>query len=413
MKPALVFAALLLVGAAIVSAYGVELMPVDQVKPGMRGYGLTVFRGADPDSFRVEVVDVLHNVTAPKGDLIIVSCSGKPLDETGVIAGMSGSPVYIDGRLIGALAYAWPFAKEPLAGVTPINEMLVAFDRGLQAGSPGGVGAVPGGGWSGLESFYSRLEKYLTRDFGPVGKDGAWPAEPLAGFTGGFISLAAGGGSGGEGSAHRLAPIPTPLVVSGMNSTAYNRLGEMTSLANCIPLRSGKSSLSRRETIHLRPGSALAVQLISGDMDVSGVGTVTYVDGDKLLAFGHPMFLAGTVDFPMATAYIDAVIPSVFVSSKLGSAVQTVGAIRQDRSTAIAGLLGAESRPISLQVDVDLGGGDAASFNYRLARSSLLTPSLVTLAVFWRWTTTSRSSWKISCRAAPTCRFQFQPRSPS
>jgi hypothetical protein len=170
-------------------------------------------------------------------------------------------------------------------------------------------------------------------------------------------------------------------VFAGTHGAAYERIGEFVSAANFIPLRAGQSVSARKAGVKLVPGGAVAVQLIGGDMDANAVGTVTWVDGDRVLAFGHPMFQAGAVNYPMATVYIDAVIPSLMTSSKLGSSVEIIGSIRQDRSAAIAGLVGGGTNQIELAVVTDVGGEIRKRYNYTIARNSLISPGLVESAL--------------------------------
>jgi hypothetical protein len=376
---AILFAAGLSASTAAASG---PTMAVDEIEPGMTGYGLTVFKGADPERFGVEIIDIMRNALHPQGHMILVRCSGGPLADTGIIAGMSGSPIYIDERLIGALAYGWSFSKFPIGGVTPIHEMLTTLDRGLaEVPMSSGAAFSPLGGPMDLSAFHRRLKNYLVREYDGPGYDDL-TGDHFASLADNQISIPAYGGTGASGyTADKLAPIPTPLVLAGAHGTAFERMDRFAGAANFIPLRAGQSASARKSGIKLVPGGAVAVQLISGDMDANAVGTVTWVDGDRVLAFGHPMFQAGAVNFPMATAYIDAVIPSLLSSSKLGSSVELVGSIRQDRAAAIAGLVGGDSDQVGLTVITDMGGEIKKQYDYNLIRPSLITPGLIESAL--------------------------------
>ncbi len=241
------------------------LMAVDDIRPGMKGIGKTVFSGVAIEEFEVEILGVLKNQT-PHGDAIMAKVSGGPLplEQSGVLAGMSGSPVYIDGKLIGALAYAYAFAKEPMiAGITPIHEMLRDAERGMAASVIKQSAAL----W-------------------PSGKT------PLAAMN------------------THLRPIQTPLTVSGGDARVLAFLEQELNDFYLTPLQGGgvAQTVEPFPNLDLEPGAAVAIQLVRGDMDISAVGTVTYRDDKTILAFGHSMFLAGQVHLPMSSAYINLIV---------------------------------------------------------------------------------------------------------
>lgn len=281
-----------------------QLMSVDEIRPGMKGIGKTVFSGTKIEEFDVEILGVLTN-QSPGGDEIMARISGGPLplEQSGVLAGMSGSPIYIDGKLIGALAFTpTSFLKEPIVGITPIHEMLQDAER-LNAPAQS----------ASREMF-------------------AW--------------------RGGEGKGMQFAPIDTPLVVSGLDPRAFAALEKELSAWRIAPMQGGSASkavVADADT-DLQPGSAVGIQLMRGDLDFSGVGTVTYRDGDKIIAFGHPMFYAGPVDFPMTAAYVHFAVPSLYRSFKMASPLAPVGAITQDRRTGISGKIGQTPRMIPFEV---------------------------------------------------------------
>ena len=261
---------------------GTQTMPVDEIKPGMKGHGVTVFSGHDPERFDVEVISVIH-AFLPNQDLILARCSHPVLDHAGVLAGMSGSPVYFDGKMAGAVAYAWRFAKDPIAGITPIASMTEYFDLPLM---PPGVGTGS------------------AKIMGPSPQTGAAAPPPGSAFWDRFDL---------QGS--QMVPLATP--VSGSGPLAGGFLRALSSVLDShfmlatpsSPAASGgkgktKKSKKAKKIKKFRPGDAIAVRLVGGDLDMAGTGTVTDVKGSRALGFGHPMFNWGEVRFPAARAEI-------------------------------------------------------------------------------------------------------------
>ena len=304
---------LLLICLCVVPGLGWSLstpiLPSSEIERGMKGYGLTVFQGTKIDTFQVEIVGVMRNALDAKTDIIWAMMSGGPLEKTGIIAGMSGSPVYIGGKLIGAVAYGYAFCKEPLAGITPIEKMLEVFEKGLER-KKDVYGGEPGGG----VPWYSSLSGEGPR---------ASEIPELDPF---------------EGTG--LEPLGTPLVFSGFHPGVVREARKMLARFGLTVVQGGGGGGAEVEASMLQPGAALAVPLIQGDYSVGGIGTLTYRDGDRVLGFGHPMFFDGDTEFPMGGAVISEVVPSVIRSFKLGSVAQPVGVIRQDRNAAVAGVVG-------------------------------------------------------------------------
>lgn len=315
----------------------IPILAAKDVKKGMKGYGLTVFEGTKIERFEAEIIGVLYNSGA-KSDLILARLAGGPLAETGVIAGMSGSPVYIDGKLIGAVAYAWGFSKSTIAGITPISEMLDVF------------------------SYDGR------------GKRQPFKIEPS---TNTFLH---GQNVASAKNSASLRRVVTPLVVSGVRSEVFPRLSKSLEKHGFLPVLGGSAGAgieTASSNLALEPGSAIGVQLVSGDISMTGIGTVTWVgkDGKAVLGFGHPMMLRGDASFPMTTAWIHTVMPSLSVSFKLGSALRTVGSIHQDRAPAIGGKNGvpADTVPIKLAFTM---GERKRDYNFSIIRDQLLFPEL-------------------------------------
>ena len=330
---------------------GREFMPTDEIQPGMKGFGLTVFAGTEIDTFGVEVLGVLKRVS-PKGDIILARLSGGPLEETGIASGMSGSPVYVDGRLIGAAAYGWLYAKTPIAGITPIGEML---DLWTISSEPHRRRKNDGFGFSTpLEE-----DRTLTQDVPiPEALLGEWRPPPSS--SGAF-----------------LRQWGAPVAVAGFDDRVVELMAPTFERFGLLPVQGG-ATLDRTEARRLEPGSMVAAQLIQGDATISVVGTVTYRRGNRVLAFGHPLFRAGGIDLPLSGAVVHTVFPSRQRSFKIASPTQSVGSFKQDRRSGVAGEIGDSSRLIPC--DVEIVRTDRPSperYHYQLVHDRLFTPNLV------------------------------------
>ena len=315
-----------------------KTMPVDELRRGMQGIGRTVFQGTRIDTFQVEILGVLQNAIGPRSDLILARLSGGPLSDTGVILGMSGSPVYIDGKLIGAVSYrVGAFAKEPIAGITPIAAMVDLFNR---PANPEGVTSA------------ARLTKAaVRRTIDLTGMDAA-----------------------------ELTPISLPVVISGFTPQAVAEFRSSFSNIGWTPVQGGGGDPGRPAGA-FEPGAALGVQLVRGDLSVTGIGTLTHRDGDRVVGFGHSMIYGGATALPMTAAYIHEVLPSQYASFKLGAAGQTMGAIVQDRAPGIAGAIGLEVDMMPVQINLRSPGREA-QFRMEVLRDRDLSPSLLRIAVF-------------------------------
>lgn len=337
--------------AAVRLGGSVETLPVEELKAGMLGVGYTVVQGSEPQEFQVELLGVLQNVL-PKQDIVFARLSGLELDKHGVVSGMSGSPVYIDGKLIGAIAYRWmDFQTEAVAGITPIDNML----RMAQLESDGEAN------FTGLRDG----ELLLTA-----------AADLLAGrpTAGALASLRPAATSG-------VARIATPVTLGGFHPRVVARLSPWFDALGWHPVLGGGLS-SRQQLPPLRPGSAVAAHLMHGDIALTATGSVTHVDGDRVLAFGHPFLQGGSVDFPMAPAEVLTVLGSLSASLKLTAAGgEVIGAIRQDRQTGILGIVGAQPRTIPVQLVIDGGRGVSEAFHFEMASDKLLSPVLLFLGL--------------------------------
>jgi hypothetical protein len=332
---------------------------VDDVRAGMRGYGRTVIKGTKVETFDAEVLGVLKN-TSPGRDMVLCRLSGLNLEKTGVIAGMSGSPVYVEGKLLGAVAYAWPFGKEPIAGVTPFVQMQTyvdSFERreAVEKGLVNRVGlATP------LTADGTRFDRVTVServdDAQPTAEDGLW-----------------------------MVPLRTPLVASGFTAHSLSLLHQQVRGAGMVPMQGGGASArvsDEEKNAPLVAGSPLAVALISGDFDLSGIGTVTHVEGDRVYGWGHPFFGLGTCEFPMMSGYIHTVYPRQTVSFKMGSPLRSLGVVNADVSTGIAGWLNRrpDLMPVRMTVTRDTPE-NVKTFHVDIVRQRSLQAALVYAAL--------------------------------
>lgn len=320
-----------------------NIMTVDQVRTGMRGLAYTVFEGTKPEPMEVEVLGVLKNLNGPKGDLIVVRLRGAKAEYTGVVSGMSGSPVYIEGKLVGALSYRLAiFAKEAIAGVTPIADMLEIneLDRS-QAPSP------PASPRAGQEATTAS----------------AVPQPELRGY------------------AQQLTPIETPLVFSGFSDEAVRRFAPQFAAAGIAPVMGAGAASSEPQPEPLEPGSAVSAILVQGDMNIAATCSVTYVDPERLLACGHPLFQFGAVDLPMTKATVLATLPSSYASFKIINTTEPVGSFVQDRHTGILGRFGRSARMIPVTVNVRGGARDKV-FHFQVLNHAKITPLAMMITVF-------------------------------
>ena len=366
--------------AAAVLALGVLLatpnaqtttLALDDVRPGMVGVGRTVFSGNELEDFKVHVLGVMRNVIGPKRSLILARLEGGPLAKTGVIAGMSGSPVYIDGKLIGAVSYALgQFSTEPIAGITPIAEMVEATSLG---GTSRGTRPVA----IALPSSPRELLDIWSRDLGRMRPFVEEPSQALvvSGAAGDLTRLSA-----------MLRPIAVPMIASGFDASVIDPLSPALAAAGFVPMSASSSQaqgtrLNASEDRPLRPGDAVGVALLTGDFELGATGTITHIDGDRVYAFGHPLYNLGPTQFPMTRATVQVVLPSLMSSSKLASFGPVIGTVQQDRATAIAGRLGAGPSLIPVTITLNSDRQPSKTFNFGVVRDFTFTPLLTYLSV--------------------------------
>jgi len=340
MRRLLALAALLAVPATPLVADGVPTIGLDEIARGQIGYGESVFVGTEPERFDVEVLGVLRDI-APDTSYILARLTGHDLERTGVIAGMSGSPVWIDGRLAGAVSFSWSFAQEAIAGITPIGAM-----RGIRDAAPwSGGGATPRVAWSDL------VARRLPDN----------PFAALAGSAGAASGL--GARRGWEWSASGFAP------------RTLERLGAV--LPGGAPSSGGRSDEVPADLV---PGSSIAAVFLDGDFRLAATGTLTEREGDQLLAFGHPIAGLGEMSLPLAPAEVVTILGSQLSSFKIANSGPIVGVLERDHAAGTLGRLGVAPRTVPLTVRI--AAPQPREFAMRAARVKEVLPSLAAVGAF-------------------------------
>ena len=341
-----------------------DFFRIEDLRPGLRGVGLTCFEGTRPEEFQVEILGVMRGVT-PGADSVLARFSGGLIDRYGIFEGMSGSPVYIDGKLLGAVAYTYSFAREPIAGITPIAHMVDSFEE-----KDGGARPQKGRLWDA--------------------------ALPLAASGGGgleFTVVRGGNTPPAARDAHTLLPIATPLSLGGFHPGTLAAFAPRFRAAGMTLLQGSGAPAEDApgDSLPFEPGSNIVVALVRGDLDVSAGGTVTWVDGDRLYAFGHNLLELGATELPMHRASVVTIFPSLESSFKILAAGGVAGAIRQDRGMGIYGVVGERARTVPLRIGLLSSRGARKEYRFELARDSMLTPVLLNMAVYNTITASERA----------------------
>jgi SpoIVB peptidase S55 len=318
-----------------------SILPLAEVQPGMIGEAWTVFQGTKPEPFRVKVISILRNFI-PKQDIILVRAEDPRVQFSGIAAGMSGSPIYVGGKLMGAISYGWAFSKEPLAGVTPIESMLAERQRPRRAND----------------------DLLAQRD-----------ARGLPHVPAHTTSL----------DQPNLQQVSVPLSVSGVSQAAFDELTQDLKPFGLVPVRAGGSGRRKLgETFpidKLEPGAPVGVELVRGDLSAVAMGTLTYVQGNTLVAFGHPMFGIGEVNLPLVVGEVHAFLPSLASSFKMASPLAEIGAVVQDRPSCIVGDLSRRATMVPIDVRVTAPDLEGRTFHAEVARNRRLTPMLASLVI--------------------------------
>jgi hypothetical protein len=331
----------------------------------MRGIGWTCFQGSKPEQFQVEILGVMRGIN-PGASAVLARFSGPNLEKTGIFEGMSGSPVYIDGKLLGAVAYSFSFTKEAIGGITPITEMVAAFDESLAPAS-------------GIKIANARSLRNSLLSPESAAMEALRPFDAAKQHS---VST--------EFGAHSLIPIATPLSVGGFHTETLKAFGPRFRAMGMSILQgtggagpaSANSSKPASDGTTLEPGSNIVIPLVRGDVEISAGGTVTYVDGNRVYAFGHSMLQLGFTEMPMHKAQAILVVPNLESSFKILEIGEPVGTLRQDRGSGIYGILGEKPRMVPLQINLATSRGTKKEFKFDVVRDSLLTPLLVNSVVY-------------------------------
>ena len=330
------------------------IMPLAEIKPGMTGEWHTVVSGSRVDSFPMEVVGIVENFIGPQRPVIICKALDATNKLTGPVAGMSGSPVFINGKLIGAYAYGWIWPKDQaLIGVTPIEIMLEVETNYPPVAKPKGMNSL------------------ASRNPAGAGADPQWLVAPTAG--GPDVPAPATLQS-------VMKPLPTPLMVSGVSERTLRKFSARLSALG-LDVMQAPSGSARDINNDPQPGQPLAGVLMSGDFRFAGTGTVTWRHGNRILAFGHPFLQSGPTEMPMASAEILTVVQSIARSFKLSNTGPIIGTIYQDRLTAIAGEIGRKPNTTHFEVHLDTPGGKPRFFQGELFQNQMLSPIISAISL--------------------------------
>jgi hypothetical protein len=372
------------------------LLDVQQLKPGDKGYGLTVFSGTEPERFDVEVIGVLTNFL-PHQDLILVKTNHPRLQVAKVVAGMSGSPVFIHGKMVGAYAYGWQFGEESVAGVTPIGAMLDELRRPIP---PEAIQPLP-------SSPPARARKPTAGIQMPAGHKFA--GNPMSySLEGHARQLAALTASPGSDHTLRPTPVVTPLMVGGLNDASLSVLSQHLSPLGLEPVQAGGAGRAEADApSRFVDGGAIGVQLIAGDISAAGIGTVTRVEGNRLVAFGHPMMNSGVSRLPTAISRIHWILASKMRSFKIGSPIRPVGSLINDRQAAIVVDSTVEAPVIPLDLDIrGVQGAPHTRWTMQLAQERFMAPLLLAVALGNAIDSTTSERRDVSWHAHTTLRVR-------
>lgn len=354
--------------SAKASSEPASLFPLEDLRPGMKGVARTVFSGSEPQEFGIEILGVLPGFTGPRLSTIIAKLSGPNVDKTGVFAGMSGSPVFVDDRLVGAIAYSFPFAKEPICGITPIKQMIDIFEPGNYKPK------------SDSEPRAVSFKELASAEWKPL-----LPKQPFAATS--LVTPVDAGSPLLPLMGQQIQPIATPVVFSGISQESLSLFASELSNSGLLPVSgvggaAAIAPLARFDQKTLTPGASVSVQLVRGDYSIAASGTVTFRDGERIYAFGHPFLSLGTSDMPMTESSVVTVIPNSFNSFKLSVPGRMVGSISQDRATGVFGQLGHAPKMIPVKINLRTSRNRDEQFSFEVVSDEFLTPLLMTITIF-------------------------------
>jgi hypothetical protein len=355
-----------------------RLFALEDLRPGMKGTASTVFSGTEPEEFGVEILGVLPGFPAPRQSAIIAKLTGANVEKTGVFAGMSGSPVYIDNKLVGAIAFSFPFSKEPIAGITPIQQMIDIFEKGSAGETP-----------HPTQPHAVSFAQLASTEWKPT------LPKPAIGSTSLIVPVS-------EGSrlipllGQQMAPIATPVVFGGISQESLAMFAPQLMANGLLPVSGVGGSatmtpLGKATEKTLAPGTSVSVQLVRGDYSIAASGTVTFRDGERIYAFGHPFLGLGASDMPMSETAVVTVISNLNNSFKLSVPGVMMGSISQDRASGVFGQLGQAPKMIPVKINLHTSRDRTETFAYEIANDSFLTPLLLNITVFNTITSSERS----------------------
>ncbi len=345
------------------------LFPLKDIRAGMHGTGRTVFSGGRIEEFQVEILGVLDNM-GPKESIILARLSGGPLEQTGVMQGMSGSPVYIDGKLAGAVALGFAYSKEPIAGIRPIEDMI----RPASTRAAAAARRMP----------IALADSDFTR--------GIPRPEPAT------------------ATAAQMADIATPLSFGGFTRATFEAFAPQLRALGLEP-RQGVSSGGKLDSAmgnpaNLKPGAMISVELLAGDYNVGADGTLTYIDGNRVYAFGHRLLDLGVTSMPFALSDVIALVPNINTSFKLSAPREWMGAINLDGNTAVSGEIGKRAAMVPVSLTVSRGSTRIETYQMQMVDDPLLSPLLAQMAVFSTIDSTERSIGAATVRVTGEIQFQ-------
>jgi hypothetical protein len=362
-----------------------EFFPIEQVKPGMRAIGYTVFSGSEPRKFDLEILGVLKGFPNPQQNAVLSRLLGDELNHTGVFQGMSGSPVYIDGKLLGAVAFGYQFAKDPIAGITPIQHMIEVFEEKSGKDNNGRQSERQNQSGQARQVSFSEISfNENSREFAD------------------FVKSVSGPGNNGAqavsapSTGQALTPIATPLAITGVAPEVVARFSSIFQSWGFAPVAGAAgaaevSDLKKSDANTLKPGSTIVVPLVRGDYSISAAGTVTYRDGNRIYAFGHPFLSLGVSEFPMHEGDVVTVMSSSATSFKLSFPTGMVGTLRGDRSAGILGELGVAPRMIPVEINLRTSRGENRAYRFDMVADRFLTPILMQMTMLSTIASTERT----------------------
>ena len=345
-----------------------NFFPLSELKEGLRGTARTVFRGSEAEEFSVEILGIVPGAIGPKQDMIIGRLSGGGADRTSVFAGMSGSPVYVNGKLLGAISYSFPFSKEPICGITPIEQMIQIFEQG--------------------QGVKTKAREPRAVSFAELAATNWKPELPRnAIVSSSILSGVSSNSSLAQVAGQTFQPIATPVSFNGISQDVLNMFAPQLLSVGLLPVAgvSGAATMSPMKMPDentLVGGDSVSMQLSRGDYSLAAAGTVTYRDGDKIYAFGHPFLSLGMSDLPMSESHVVTVIPNLNNSFKLAVPDAMVGSMTQDRATGVFGKLGQAPKMIPVQINLETSRGQTQTLNFEVAKDDFLTPLLLNITIY-------------------------------